>query len=57
MRKIVSGNFHRRNRAGMMLRMSCACQDASRDRIEVAGILMNDGHGCGSREKFSVPNG
>ena len=40
------------NRAGMMLRMSCARRDASRDRIGVAGILMNDGRGCGSRENF-----
>ena len=40
------------NRAGMMLRMSCARQDASHDRIEVAGILTNDGRGCGSRENF-----
>ena len=36
----------------MMLRMSCARRDASRDRIEVVGILSNDGRGCGSREKF-----
>ena len=36
----------------MMLRMSCACRDASRDRIGVAGILMNDGCGVGSRENF-----
>ena len=36
----------------MMLRMSCARRDASRDRIGVAGILMNDGRGCGSRENF-----
>ena len=35
----------------MMLHMSCARRDASRDRIEVAGILTNDGCGCGSREK------
>ena len=40
------------NRAGMMLRMSCARQDASRDRIWVAGFLTNDGRGCGSREIF-----
>ena len=40
------------NRAGMMLRMSCARRDASRDRIGVAGILTNDGRGCGSRENF-----
>ena len=40
------------NRAGMMLRMSCARRDASRDRIEVAGILTNNGRGCGCREKF-----
>ena len=36
----------------MMLHMSCARWDASRDRIEVAGILMNDGRRCGSRENF-----
>ena len=40
------------NRAGMMLRMSCARRDASRDRIGVAGILTNDGRGCGSHENF-----
>ena len=40
------------NRAGMMLRMSCARQDVSRDRIGVVGILTNDGRGCGSRENF-----
>ena len=40
------------NRAGMMLRMSCARRDASRDRIGVAGILTNDGRECGSRENF-----
>ena len=40
------------NRAGMMLRMSCAHRDASRDRIGVAGILTNDGRGCGSLENF-----
>ena len=40
------------NRAGMMLRMSCAGRDASRDRIGVAGILTNDGRGCGSCENF-----
>ena len=40
------------NRAGMMLRTSCARRDASRDRIEVAGILTNDGHGCVSHENF-----
>ena len=36
----------------MMLRMSCARRDASRDRIGVAGILTNDGRGCGSRKNF-----
>ena len=36
----------------MMLRMSCARRDASRDRIGVAGILTNDGRGCGSHENF-----
>ena len=36
----------------MMLRMSCARRDASHDQIEVAGILTNDGHGCGSRENI-----
>ena len=41
----------------MMLHMSCTRLDASRDRIEVTGILTNDGHGCGCREKFSVANG
>ena len=40
------------NHAGMMLRMSCACRDASRDQIGVVGILTNDGRGCGSRENF-----
>ena len=39
-------------RAGMMLRMSCARRDASRDRIGVTGILTNDGRGCGSGENF-----
>ena len=38
------------NRVGMMLCMSCARHDASRDRIGVAGLLTNDGRGCGSRE-------
>ena len=41
-----------RNRAGVMLRMSCARRDASRDRIGGAGILTNDGRGCGGRDKF-----
>ena len=36
----------------MMLHMSCARRDASRDRNRVAGILTNDGRGCGSRENF-----
>ena len=36
----------------MLLRMSCARRDASRDRIEVTGILTNDGRGCVSRENF-----
>ena len=36
----------------MMLHMSCAPRDASRDQIEVTGILTNDGCGCGSRENF-----
>ena len=45
------------NCAGMMLRMSCAHRDASRDRIGVAGIIMNDGHGCGSRKHLLVANG
>ena len=40
------------NRAGMMLRMSCARLDASRDRIGVAGIFTNDGRECGGREKL-----
>ena len=42
------------NRAGMMLRMSCARRDASRDRIGVAAILTNDGRGCGSRDYFQL---
>ena len=36
----------------MMLRMSCACRDASRDRIGVAGILTNDGREYGGRDKL-----
>ena len=36
----------------MMLHMSCTHWDASRHRIEVAGILMNDGRRCGSRKNF-----
>ena len=40
------------NRAGMVLRMSCARRNAACDRIEVAGILTNDGRGCGSRRKL-----
>ena len=36
----------------MMLRMSCTRRDASRNRIEVTGILTNDGRGCGSRKNF-----
>ena len=36
----------------MMLHMSCARRDASRDRIWVTGILMNDGRECGSRRNF-----
>ena len=40
------------NRAGMMLRMSCAHRDASRDRIWVTGILRNDGRECGGRDNF-----
>ena len=36
----------------MMLRMSSARRDASRDRIEVTGILTNNGRGCGSRENY-----
>ena len=36
----------------MMLRMSCAHRDASRDRIGVAGILTNDGRECGDRDNF-----
>ena len=42
------------NHAGMMLCMSCARQNASCDRIEVTGILTNDGRGCGSRENFQL---
>ena len=45
------------NRAGMVLCMSCVHQDVSRDQFGVAGILMNDGRGCGSNKKFSVANG
>ena len=41
----------------MVLRMSCEHQDVSHDQFGVAGILRNDGHGCGSRKKFSVANG
>ena len=41
----------------MMLHMSCARRDASRDRIVVTGILTNGGRGCGSRENFSVAIG
>ena len=41
----------------MVLCMSCARQDASRDRFGVAGVLMNDGRGCGGRENFLVANG
>ena len=40
------------NRAGMMLRMSCARRDASRDRIGAVGILTNDGRECGGRDNF-----
>ena len=40
------------NHAGMMLRMSCACRDASRDRIWVTGILTNNGRECGGRDNF-----
>ena len=36
----------------MMLCMSCARRDASRDRIGVAGILMNDGRECGGHDNF-----
>ena len=36
----------------MMLRMSYARQDASHDRIGVAGFLTNDGRGCGNRGNF-----
>ena len=42
------------NRAGMMLHMSCARRDASRDQTEVAGILTNDGRRCGSRENSQL---
>ena len=40
------------NHAGMVLRMSCVCRDASRDRFGVTGILTNDGRGYGSRKFF-----
>ena len=53
----VYSGYYDGNRVGMMLRMSCARRGASCDRIEVAGILTNDGRGCGGREKFSVANG
>ena len=52
-RKIVPGNFHRRRElCGNDVAYDFARRDASRDRIVVAGILTNDGRGCGSREKF-----
>ena len=41
----------------MALRMSCVRWDVLCDRFWVAEILMNDGHGCGSHEKFLVANG
>ena len=40
------------NCAGMVLRMSRVRRDVIRDRFVVAGILTNDGCGCGSHEKF-----
>ena len=40
------------DRAGMMLHMSCACRDASHDRFGVAGILTDNGRGCGSHENI-----
>ena len=45
-----------RNRAGMMLRMSCARRDASRDRIGVAGILTNNGRECVGRDNRVAKN-
>ena len=36
----------------MVSRMSCVHQDVSCDRFEVAGILMNDGRGCGGHERI-----
>ena len=58
MRKIVFGNFAiDRNRVGMVLCMSSICRDVSRNRFGVAGILTNDGRGCGSHKNFSVANG
>ena len=38
----------------MMLHMSCRRRDASHNRIEVTGILTNDGRGCGSHENFQL---
>ena len=42
--------------AGMVLHMSCVHWDVSRDQFGVMGILMNDGHRCGSHENW-VTNG
>ena len=52
MRKIVPGNFRRRRESWW--RMSCARRDAAHNRIEVAGILTDDGRGCGSRKNFQL---
>ena len=38
----------------MVLHMSCARRDASRDRIGVAGILTNNGRGCGCHGNFQL---
>ena len=46
-----------RNLVGMVLHMSCVRRDASCDRFGVTGMLTNNGHGCGSHEKFPVANG
>ena len=42
---------------GMVLCMSCVRWDVSRDQVGVMGILMNDGHRCGSCEIVLVANG
>ena len=58
MRKIVPSNFRRRREScGNDVAYVLRTPEASRDRIEVTGILMTDGRGCGSRENFSVTSG